>query len=56
MKNLERLLREAGLSRKESKELLNGGACELREAIRNELQKDNLLAKLKSEIGGITNV
>ena len=56
VKNLEKLLREAGLSRKESKELINGGACELREAIRNELHKDNLLAKLKSEIGGITNV
>lgn len=49
VRNLEKLLREAGLSRKQSRELINGGACALREALQKESAIEALKAKLKSD-------
>ena len=51
--NLEKALRDAGLSRKEAKTLLSSGASELRDAIKAELDRESFMHKLKSELRGI---
>ena len=45
---LEAALRDVGLSKKESKIIINAAASELRDVISKELAKDKLLHKLKS--------
>ena len=47
IRNLEKALRDAGLSRKESQLVLSGKARELRDALRRESAKNELIAKLK---------
>ena len=47
IRNLEKALREAGLSRTESQLVLTGKARELRDALRKEAVKKELIAKLK---------
>ena len=49
--NLEKILRDAGLSRKESKTLLSSGGSDLRDAVKEELKKIDFLQQLKSELG-----
>ena len=47
IRNLEKVLREAGLSRKESKIVLSSAASELRDVVKQESMKEELLRKLK---------
>ena len=49
LKNLERALSESGLSRTEAQLVLTGKARELRESLRRESVKNELIAKLKSD-------
>ena len=56
IKELETALRDAGLSRKEAKTLISGGVSELRDAVKADLEHEELLRKLKSELGGKLNV
>ena len=52
VKELEKLLRDAGLSRKESKTVISGGMPELRDAIKAELDNKDFLVQLEMAIRG----
>lgn len=56
VKSLEIALRDAGLSRKEAKTLIANGVSELRDAVKADLEREEYLRKLKSELGGLLNV
>ena len=51
IRKLEKALRDAGLSRKESKALLSEGQTGLRDAVQEELDTQDLLNRLKLELG-----
>ena len=50
VKSLEKLLRDAGLSRKESKALISEGVSELRDAVKAELDREKFLADLNNRL------
>ena len=50
LRNLEKALRDAGLSRSESKQLLSDGPSALRDAVEKELKNQNLVKQLQSAL------